>query len=146
MKRAVIERGLAAIDGRSAVGRALSQWRADLVRDLGGKDSISMQQETLVDLAVKSKLLLDSVDVWLLSQPSLVNKRKKSLLPVVRERTQLADSLARYLGQLGLEKKIRQKTLQELLAEGSDDGDGQAEENGKQGDGDPGGDKESEGA
>lgn len=138
MKRAVIERGLAAIDGRSAVGRALSQWRADLIRDLGGQDTISTQQEALVDLAVKSKLLLDSVDVWLLQQPSLVNKRKKSLLPVVRERQQLADGLARYLGQLGLEKKIRQKTLQELLAEGSDDGDGQDEEGGEQG-GDPGG-------
>lgn len=136
LKRALKERGLAAIDGRSVVGRALSQWRADLIRDLGGKDSISTQQEALVDLAVKSKLLLDSVDAWLLTQPSLVNKRKKSLLPVVRERQQLADGLARYLGQLGLEKKIQQKTLQELLAEGSDDGDG------SEGGGDPGAEPE----
>lgn len=121
VKRAVKEVGLKAVDGRSAVGRALSQWRADLIRDLGGKDSISTQQEALVDLAVKSKLLLDSVDVWLLQQLSLVNKRKKSLLPVVRERQQLADGLARYLGQLGLEKRVKVKTLAEILA--GDDGD-----------------------
>ena len=33
---------------------------------------------------------------------SLINKRKKSLLPVVKERQALADGLARYLAQLGL--------------------------------------------
>lgn len=129
MKRAVIERGLRAIDGRSATGRALMQWRADLVRDLGGQEAVSTQQRALVDLAVKSKLLLDSVDAWLLIQPSLVNRRKKSLLPVVRERQQLADGLARYLGQLGLEKKIRQKTLAEILA-GEDGDDGEEEQGG----------------
>lgn len=133
LKRALKERGLAAIDGRSAVGRALSQWRADLIRDLGGKDSISTQQEVLVDLAVKSKLLLDSIDAWLLTQPSLVNRRKKSLLPMVRERQVLADGLARYLGQLGLEKRVKVKNLAEILAgDGEEDGEGA---------GDPGGEE-----
>jgi len=33
-----------------------------------------------VELAVKSKLMLDSIDAWLLKQPSLVNARKKTLL------------------------------------------------------------------
>jgi hypothetical protein len=54
---------------------------------------------------VKTKLLLDSIDSWLLVQPSLINKRKKALLPVVRERTQIADALARYLAQLGLDRR-----------------------------------------
>jgi len=133
MKRLLKERGMAAIDGRSAVGRALSQWRSDLVRDLGGEDTISTQQQALVGLAVKSKLLLDSVDTWLLTQPCLVNRRKKSLLPVVRERQQLADGLARYLTTLGLEKRVKTLTLAELLAQGDsqgeegDGGDPQAE-------------------
>jgi len=45
----------------------LAKWRADLIADLGGTDEISTQQSALVDLAVKSKLLLDSIDNWLLT-------------------------------------------------------------------------------
>lgn len=58
----------------------------------------------MIDLCVKSKLLLDSIDAWLLTQPTLINKRKKTLLPVVRERQTLADGLARYLTTLGLDR------------------------------------------
>jgi hypothetical protein len=61
-------------------------------------------------------LLLDSLDAWLLSQPSLVNHRKKSVLPVLLQRTQLADALAKYLAQLGMARKARAtKSLTELL-------------------------------
>lgn len=95
----------AAVDGRTGVGRALSAWRADLVADLGGDPSTA--QLAVIDLAVKTKLLLDSIDAWLLTQPSLVNKRRRTLLPVVRERQSLADALARYLGQLGLERRVK---------------------------------------
>ncbi len=118
VKRSVKDRGLKAIDGRSSVGKALSAWRTSLIQDLGGQTAISTQQEALVDLAVKSKLLLDSIDTWLLTQKSLVNARKKSLLPVVRERQQLADGLARYLAQLGL-KRVPQETrdLAQLLGD-----------------------------
>ena len=56
---------------------------------------------------MRQKLLLESVDAWLLIQPSLVNGRKRALLPVVRERQGLADSLARYLAQLGLERRAK---------------------------------------
>ena len=56
---------------------------------------------------MKSKLLLDSIDVWLLTQPSLINQRKRSLLPVVKERQALADGLARYLTILGLARRVK---------------------------------------
>ena len=113
LKRAVIRLGHRAIDGRTETGKALAKWRADLIRDLGG--DASTQQLALVDLAVKSKLLLDSIDTWLLTQPTLVNKRKKSLLPVVRERQQLADGLAKYLAMLGLERRSREVSLQDYV-------------------------------
>ena len=113
MKKALMRLGGHAIDRRYRVGKSLAKWRNDLIADLGG--DISTQQSALVDLAVKSKLLLDSIDAWLLVQPSLVNARKKSLLPVVRERQALADGLARYLSQLGLHRTQREKTLEELL-------------------------------
>ena len=102
LKRAINGVGNRVIDHRTVTGRALAKWRSDLIADLGG--DVSTQQSALIDLAVKSKLLLDSIDAWLLTQRSLVNARKKALLPVVRERQQLADGLARYLSLLGLER------------------------------------------
>jgi len=121
-----------AIDRRFAVGKALAKWRADLIRDLGG--DVSTQESAIVDLAVKSKLMLDSIDVWLLTQPSLVNSRKRSLLPVVKERQALADGLARYLAQLGLKRVSRDLSLDDYIkqkygnrdeeaAQGEQDGD-----------------------
>ncbi len=105
LRHAVRKLGGRVIDRRTSLGRALARWRAELIDDLGGRDAISTQQAAVVELAVTTKLLLDSIDAWLLTQPSLVNVRKRALLPVVRERTQLADALARYLGQLGLERR-----------------------------------------
>lgn len=107
VKRALAELGSRPIDRRTTLGKIVTRWRADLVDDLGGPEAISTQEAALIDLAVKSKMILDSVDAWLLDQPSLVNARRRALLPVVRERTQLADSLARYLVQLGLERRTR---------------------------------------
>lgn len=108
LKQAVKGLGGRVIDRRTTLGKALAKWRGDLIQDLGGKEAISTQQEALVDLAVKSKLILDSIDAWLLTQRSLINARKRSLLPAVRERQQLADGLARYLGQLGLERRTKE--------------------------------------
>ena len=75
------------------MGKALANWRHELISDLGGDTAISTQQRALVDLVVRTKLMLDSVDAWLLKQPTLVSVRRRSLLPVVRERTQLADAM-----------------------------------------------------
>ena len=83
--------------------------------DLGGNDAISTQQLAIIDLAGKQKLLLDSIDTWLLSQPSLINSRKRSVIPVVIQRQQLADALAKYMAMLGLERRHKVKTLHDLL-------------------------------
>jgi hypothetical protein len=96
------------VDLRTSVGKALAAWRADLVADLGGAETLSTQQAAIVDLAVRTKLLLDSLDAWLLKQKTLVNARKRSVYPVLLQRTQLADALARYLTQLGLERRRAQ--------------------------------------
>ncbi len=125
LKRAVKNLGGRAIDRRTAVGKALSQWRAELLQDLGGCESVSTQELAIVDLAVRTKLMLDSIDTWLLTQPSLVNARKRSLLPVVRERTQLSDALSRYLSQLGLKRRAKPAlTIQDYMAARQDRQDG----------------------
>ena len=89
--------------------------------DLGGEDNISTQQAALIELCVRSKLMIDTIDNWILSQDNLVNKSKKAVIPVVIQRQSLADGLARYLSQLGLERRVKQKTLEQIIAE-SDDG------------------------
>ena len=106
-KRAIYGLDFKQLDRRYRVGRALAEWRDALISDLGGKGAVSTQQEALADLCVRSKLMLDSIDNWLMQQPSLINHRKRTLLPVVVQRQVLADALARYLGQLGLERKTK---------------------------------------
>jgi hypothetical protein len=106
MRRTLKELGVrGAFDPESDVGRALLGWREDLVRDLGGPEVITTQQLTLVDIAMRSKVLLDSVDDWLLRQPSLVSYRHKTLFPVVVQRQSIANGLAHYLSLLGLERR-----------------------------------------
>jgi hypothetical protein len=57
------------------------------------------------------------VDRFILAMPSLVNKSKRRIFAVVKERQQLADALARYLGLLGLERRARPvPSLAEYLA------------------------------
>ena len=124
LKARVNVRGLQAIDRRTAAARALLAWRDELIDDLGGASAISAQQRALVELATRTKLYVDSLDAWLMEQRSLVNARKRAVLPVVRERTQLADSLARNLLALGLERRVRpEPSLKEYVRENYRDAD-----------------------
>jgi hypothetical protein len=91
LKTAVVKLGGRAIDERYRVGRQLHKWRRELIADLGGQDNISTKQNTLVDIAVKRKLVLDSLYACVLTQPTLINKRKKALFPIVLQCEQLAD-------------------------------------------------------
>jgi hypothetical protein len=117
MKKALLTMGHRAIDKRSSLGRAISAWKEELIMDLGGYTVISTQMMTVIDSCVKSKLMLDSIDTWLLTQPSLINLRKKALLPIVRERQALADSLIKNMLALGLTKrKTPALSLSQLLA------------------------------
>lgn len=107
MKRALKAGGARVLDRRTRVSKALDQWRDELISDLGGSEQISTQQRAIINVAIKTKLLLDSVDAWLLQQPSLINLRKRAVHPVVLQRQQLADSLIRAMVQLGLERKAK---------------------------------------
>jgi hypothetical protein len=128
LRRALIDLGSRAIDGRSTVGVAMRRWKAELIQDLGGEDSISTQQEALIDIAARSKIMLDSIDNWILSQPTLINSRKKSMLAVVQQRQTIADGLTRILKDLGLARVTKEvgdlaTRLKELAAKPSLNGD-----------------------
>ncbi len=119
MKRAVTELGSRALDGRSVVARELARWQEGLILDLGGDEAISTQKRALIEIAMREKLLLDSIDAWLLSLGAGVfDKKKRAIRPVVRERTALADALQRRLTALGLERRPREvRDLDAILAE-----------------------------
>jgi hypothetical protein len=121
LKARVMMRGLGVVDKRSLAARSLVEWKAGIVNDLGGPEAISKQQETLVELACRTKLMLEHIDSFILAQKSIVQQRKKSLYPVVRERGTLANSLVYLLAQLGLERKPRRaRSLQSYLEERSE--------------------------
>ena len=86
-------------------GEALRAWRQGLIDDLGGEDKVSTAQLALVDLAVRSYLMLEHIDRWVLSTQNIVNKRDRKVFRIVLDRQRMADSLAKYLGMLGLEKR-----------------------------------------
>ena len=104
LKARVKLRGLQAIDMRTSAAQALLAWRKAIVADLGGEAAISANQQALIELAVRTRLYLDSLDAWLMEQTSLVVRKKRETLPVLTTRQQLADALARYLQALGLER------------------------------------------
>ena len=123
LKRAVKRLGTRdLLDRRTGVGRALAHWRNALIADLGGEDAISTQQLALVDMAVRSKLLVDSVDAYVLAMPSPINKRARALFPVVKERQALVSQLQSILKDLGLGRRSR--AVPDLTAYLATKGDG----------------------
>jgi len=117
LKRAVKVLGRRYIDQRTIVGKALAAWRAELLADLGGIEAVSTQELALVEEAVKTKLMLDSIDAWLLQQKSLIVKKTRSVLPAVRDRQALVSTLRGLLGDLGLKRRSKSEpTLSEYLS------------------------------
>ena len=111
-------RGLEAIDKRSSAARALFDWRRDLVADLGGEQAVTAQQRALVEIITRTMLYLNHLDAFLMQQKRLVDRKKKTVLPVLLQRQQLADSLSRHLVALGLERRAKPvQSLHEYVAQ-----------------------------
>ena len=87
------------------VGDAIAARRAGLVADLGGDPSTA--QSALVEIAVRSWAVLDGVGAYLLTLPSLADKRHRRVWPVVLDRARLAAQLERTLATLGLERRAK---------------------------------------
>jgi hypothetical protein len=104
------------IDGRTALGRALAEWKAELIEALGGNETISPQERVLIETCARDHVILSSIDAWLMRQPSLVHSKKRTTYPIVLQRAQLADSLTRRLQAIGLKRRPRPtKSLADLL-------------------------------
>src|SRR5215813_5956103 len=97
-------RGLAAIDMRTVAAREMLAFRDQLVAALGGDPALSPQQRKLIDLAARTSLYLDHLDAWLTEQKTLINRRSRSVLPVLLQRQTVAEHLAKILDKLGLDR------------------------------------------
>jgi hypothetical protein len=72
-------RGLSPIDEGTETGQALAQWRGELVQDLGGEAALSAQEKYIIELATRLRLMVDSIDGWLLAQPTLIHKQRRQV-------------------------------------------------------------------
>ena len=117
LKRALTEVGFGGIDRRTSAGREFAARRESIYADAGGHDSLSQIRLDLIERYMRLCVVLDSLDNWLFQQPSLINKRKRCLLPIVRERAQLEDSALRLAQAIGLERKPQKIDIVGALAE-----------------------------
>ena len=77
------------ISRKTALGREIVEKADRIYVDRGGKENCSELHQDLVSRYTITELLIQSVDSWLLTQPSLINKSKRSLLPIIAERNKL---------------------------------------------------------
>lgn len=80
----------------TAMTQIRDEYAASLPEDVAAQPSV----RALIDLLVRDKLLLDSVDLFLLRQGDLlVDRQRRRLWPMVGDRARLADAYAQRLTQ-----------------------------------------------
>ncbi len=90
----------------SAIGKYLAERKESIIKDLGGPKNVSVTQEIVIDRCMEAELILRSIMAWAMEQPSLINKTKRTCVPVVKEWFDETDRQVRWLQALGLEKKV----------------------------------------
>jgi hypothetical protein len=109
LQKRLKEKGLRALDGRSSLARSISAWRSEVEADLGGPAELSRAEHTVLDMAAAAAVMLHQIDAWVGAHPGLlVNSRRRSVAPIVRERIAVAAHLKDLLGTLGLKRRVRE--------------------------------------
>ena len=107
-------------DALTPVELAARAWRRDVLADLGGPEVVIAARLALLDAVVGSVIVLHSLDTFLFrmaGEQGLASRKYRRAFPIVTDRTRVADSLARQLQTLGLERVQRPgPTLTEYLA------------------------------
>lgn len=85
---------------------AARDWREGVIRNLGGRDTITTAKLALVNATLGSWLLLNTVDSYLMRlEGGIIDRKHKALYPIAEQRMRMADSLVRQLQALSLEKQ-----------------------------------------
>jgi hypothetical protein len=92
-------------------------WQAQIASDLG--DELSAQERTLLGVAAVDMALLAVADAWLKENGgAIVNRRRRTFVPLVGERLRVASHLAELLKTLGLKRRAKQlPSLAEIMRE-----------------------------
>lgn len=114
--------GEAWIASLGPLGRPLQQWVDGVIDALGGEDRVTPQRKTMIILAAKSLLIAESVDRFIFSMPSVINRSRKQLFGIVEQRGSLVAHLFRQLQAIGIEAydPSRDAALDELMKKYAD--------------------------
>jgi len=113
--------GPRAIDMRSKLGKAVAEYRASLISDLGGEESLSKMELALVDEAIVTRLMLATVNEWLSYRKTLVDRKTRSIIPAALQRNAFVNTLQGLLRDLGLKRRAREvPTLAAYIASQSE--------------------------
>lgn len=116
LKKAVKLLGSRVIDRRTRAGKVLAAFKDAIIADQGGVEAISTSKQELIKAAVEVKLIKDSIATYVISLPSIVNRRKRSALPIVKELMDIEKIYAGLLKDIGLERRTKELDLAELLS------------------------------
>lgn len=103
------------------VGEAIEEWRSAMIDDLGGEDTVSAMERVVVDMSAKLLVQIDVIDHYIFDPDSqrILDLENERVRFIVMQRKVLADSLERYMRDLGLKKRQKPpkpigKVLEEL--------------------------------
>jgi len=102
----------------SSGGEQLRKRFHELLKHCGGEHVVSAVRRRLIERVVFTEYQLDCLDLYLVELgPRIVNRRKRTLIPIVRERNALVSTLAKLYDQIGLDPtKPPIPTLAEYMA------------------------------
>lgn len=120
LTRRINVQGLSCLDQRTVGYRELVARRNALIEALGG--DVSPQKREIIEETCRLLLIRDSSYAVLLELPSPVNKRKKRMVPLVRDILSLDAEIRSHVTLLGLERvpklvsAIDDDRMQKILA------------------------------
>ena len=100
--RELKQRGLKAIDGRTVEGLDVRAFGAGLVEHLGGEVHVTATKQEVVELAMVNRWLRREIQRFMATLPTLINRKKRTMAPIVREWMALANQQADLMVKLGL--------------------------------------------
>jgi hypothetical protein len=114
------------LDGRTSLHKVLREKEQELVLALGGDPS--PQERLIIADAVKTMLYVGTLDEYIMALDGGI-VRGGQVVPVIETRTALAAHLRRDLEALGLERRQKVQTLQEILSadHANENGNGKAD-------------------
>ncbi len=97
IKRQVKVRGVEVIDKRTTAGKNLIASKNGLIKDCGGEAQVDTMQRILIQNQSVLQACVSHLSAYLLELPSLVDKRRKTVIPALLQLKELNDAVTRNL-------------------------------------------------